>query len=112
VRRISVRAVRRENNDLVSVFIVSSGGSFGEGEEEEEFVEVDVVDELLVVVVVVDELVAVEDGDEEEEERANGEIRNTVSEREGVVTISRRFVSASLSWKDVFRSMHWWIKVR
>lgn len=33
-------------------------------------------------------------------------MRNTLSEREGVVTSSKRRVSLSFSWKDVFKSTH------
>lgn len=44
--------------------------------------------------------------DDASDERALGEMRNTLREREGSVKSSRRFDSASLAWKTVFKSIH------
>lgn len=82
----------------MSAFIVSNVKTSGDEEDVEEGeVSKESGDD------VVDELAVREDGDK----IAEGEMRNTLSEREGVVTSSRRLVSASLAWKDVLRSTHW-----
>ena len=44
--------------------------------------------------------------DDASDEKALGEMWNTLSEREGSVKSSRRFDSASLAWKTVFKSIH------
>jgi len=44
--------------------------------------------------------------DDASDERALGEMRNTLREREGSVKSSRKFDSASLAWKTVFKSIH------
>jgi len=44
--------------------------------------------------------------DDASDERALGEMRNRLREREGSVKSSRRFDSASLAWKTVFKSIH------
>lgn len=91
-----MRAERREKKASLRVFITSSVGSLeGSGEDREG----DGVEEA-----------SVDDGcdeeEEEEEERAEGGIRKTVSESEGAVTVSSRWVSPNLRWKESFKSIH------